>query len=399
MISFDLLRALGSVELVQFLLLLILMDVPRYVISATVLVLIPPVSARRVSTLSISGLVACHNEEFNIEACIVSMRANGITEIVVVNDGSTDRTHEVAAGLDVILIDLPERIGKPLAMNVGLEHCTGDLVLVADADTTFDVGSVAEAVGHFNDPDVAAVGFDLGIANLTETLTTRFQAIEYAIALTAGRRLSDAFSTMANISGAAGLFWRATLQDIGGWDCEVAEDAALAMKLRATGHQLRHAPLAQAWTRAPETVIDLLMQRLRWDASIITIYWRKFRSFLNPFSPHCTLSNLFTSLDVLVFGALMPLILPIYLVWLWGRIEIVSVILLGAVLIALLVLNFVVVLLLGVPVRLLPYLPFYVLVQTFVLRPLRVIALVGELTFTLTHFDDYIPADQRWRLT
>jgi biofilm PGA synthesis N-glycosyltransferase PgaC len=404
-ISLDLLLALGSVEFVQFLWLTLLMDVPRYLLAAIVLAIIPPSRAGRRRgrpvrplPLSVCGIISCHNEEHSIAACVASMRANGIDEIVVVNDGSTDRTHEVAEGLGVTLIDLPERIGKPNALNVGLPSCNADLVLVSDADCTFPLGSLARIISYF-EPGVGGVGFRLHVANETLSLITRYQAIEYEIIFTAGRRLADAFSILPNISGAAGIFRRDALVSIGGWDCEVAEDVALALKLRIAGWQLRYAPDAIAATAVPVTIIDLLLQRLRWDASIATMFWFKHRALLNPFSARFTASNLATSLDVLIFGAMMPLILPFYLFWLWSRIEENSLILLGAVMIALAVLDVIILLLVRAPSRLLPYVPFYLVVETLIMRPLRAIALIAESTFSITRYDPYLPKSQRGRLT
>ena len=160
MISLDLLLAFGSGEIVDFLWLMFLMDVPRYLIAALVLAILPHEN-RMVASLDglsgagdhcfgvgtkVSGIVSCHNEEHSISACVASMRANGIEQIVVINDGSTDRTHEVARELGVIVIDLADRVGKPDAINVGLPSCDTDLVLVADADTTFPPGSLARII-------------------------------------------------------------------------------------------------------------------------------------------------------------------------------------------------------------------------------------------------------------
>jgi biofilm PGA synthesis N-glycosyltransferase PgaC len=391
--------ALGAAEWLQLLGLVVLLDVPRYLLAALVLAFLPPGRIGSGTMLTVSGIVACHNEAHSVRACVESMRTNGVNEIVIVNDGSSDRTHEIAAGLGVILIELPERVGKALAVNAGLVRCTNELVLVADADTTFEAGSVAAATAHF-ESGVGGVGFELGVRNANVSLVTSFQAIEYAIAFTAGRRIADALGILPNVSGAAGLFRRTALEQVGGFDCEVAEDASLAMKLRAAGWELGYTPTARAWTSVPETMTDLLLQRLRWDASIITIWWRKFGYFLNPFSSRFAVRNWLTSLDVLLFGALLPMILPIYLFYLWNKIDGYSLlVLLGTMMVALALFELVIVLLLEVPLRLLLFLPLYVVLQTLVMRPTRIIALIGELAFNISHRDEYVPQSERWRLT
>jgi cellulose synthase/poly-beta-1,6-N-acetylglucosamine synthase-like glycosyltransferase len=386
-IALDLLRALGPNELVLFLWFLIVLDVPRYLIAALVLRLVPPRAVVASNPHRVTGMVSCHNEERALPSCVASMRANGIERVVVVNDGSTDRTHAVAEGLGVIVIDLPERVGKPNALNVALPCCEGELVLVADADTVFDAGSVAQAAARMR-PDVGGMNFTLVPVNEGESLTTAFQGIEYAIA-SANREFGAAFGILNNVSGAAGLFRRDALLQVGGWDCEVAEDAALSMKLRDAGWQLDCARDAVARTVVPSTVVGLMLQRFRWDASIVTIWWRKWPPWRAGLA----------SFDVLLFGMVMPLALPFYVLWLWSRIGAETLVILGAVWIAMAVLDLTVIVLSGVPLRLLPYVPLYLVMQTLVMRPVRIVALLAELAFSITHFDPYIPKSQRSRLT
>jgi poly-beta-1,6-N-acetyl-D-glucosamine synthase len=132
--------------------------------------------------------------------------------------------------------------------------------------------------------------------------------------------MADALGILPNVSGAAGAFRRTALEQVGGQDIEVAEDAALFMKLRDAGWQLRFAPDAIARTIAPETMVALLLQRLRWDSSIITIWWRKYARNLNPFEQHFSFANIWTNLDVLWFSAVLPLVLPVYVLWLYNSV-------------------------------------------------------------------------------
>jgi poly-beta-1,6-N-acetyl-D-glucosamine synthase len=400
MIFVDLIRAMGQNELIAFFWLSILLDVPRYFISALVLVAIRPGGVGMASfDRTVSAVISCYNEEHSIQACVESLRANGVAQIIVVNDGSTDGTHDAAIAAGATVIDLPERIGKALAIDVALPQCTGEAVLIADADTVFAPGSVAIALSYL-EPGVGAVCFNLGVSNAPMSLTTRYQAIEYFIIFTVGKSMADVFDILPNVSGAAGLYRRAALSEVGGLDCEVAEDAAISMKLRVNGWKLRYSYDAHAATAVPETPSELFLQRLRWDASIVTIWWRKFGFLLNPYSQRFTPRNLFTSLDVLVFSMLLPLIWPVYLAWLWLLIGAEDVLVLfGAVLTVLFVVEIAILLLLQVPIRYLPYVPYYLMAQTFVMRPFRVLALLAELIFSVTHYDDYVPKSQRWRLT
>jgi poly-beta-1,6-N-acetyl-D-glucosamine synthase len=397
---YDLLTALDPYSLMLFFWFTLLFDLPRYVMSAVAMACVPWQSPplKRFST---SAIVAGHNEAKTIRQCVRSLE---VDEIIVVDDGSTDdmwlevqRLKE--EGVIANAVHLPSRQSKPAAVNAGLALCSGEIVLIIDADTVLAPGAVAAALGYFSDPKVGGVNFNLEVGNERASLTTRFQAIEYFLAVSAGKRMADALGILPNVSGAAGAFRRAALEQVGGQDIEVAEDAALAMKLRDAGWQLRFAPDAIARTTVPETMVSLLLQRLRWDSSIITIWWRKHARNLNPFGLNFRPANVFTSLDVLWFSAVLPLVLPVYVLWLYNSVGEVSIAFLLTVFLGLCALDIILCVITCVPLRFLPYLPFYVVVQNLVMKPMRMVALVLELTLQISRRDNYIPAHQRWKLS
>jgi poly-beta-1,6-N-acetyl-D-glucosamine synthase len=398
-VGFDLFLALGPGELYLLFWLAIVMDFPRYFLSVFAVAIAPGRYPRGATSFTVSAVIACHNEAHSIVACVAALRAAGIEQIVVVDDGSTDDTLPVISQLGVIALRNQERQGKPTSVNLALLHCTGDLVLISDADTTLEPDAIELVKPYFRDPLVAGVGLNLKIRNAAASLTTRLQAIEYAVAFTGARLFADAFGILPNVSGAGGVFRRSALTDVGGEDVEVAEDAALAMKLRQAGFKLRYAGNAAAWTNVPEEPAELALQRLRWDASIVTIWWRKFGWMVNPFARDLRAGNLVTVLDVLVFSVVMQLVFPVYLWWMWVNIGPAAFTILAAVMIGLAIADVAIVLLVGLPAWLLVYVPLYIVVQTAIMRPLRVFALAAELAFSITHYDDYIPESQRWRLT
>jgi poly-beta-1,6-N-acetyl-D-glucosamine synthase len=133
---------------------------------------------------------------------------------------------------------LEHRGGKSAAINLGLSACTGDIVVISDVDTTFDRSAFAELLGYFADPRVGAVSGSLGVRNASASLITRHQAIEYAIGIALGRIVQDSLGILSIVSGAFGAFRRAALEQVGGQDVEVGEDADLTMKLRRAGWRI-----------------------------------------------------------------------------------------------------------------------------------------------------------------
>lgn len=88
---------------------------------------------------TISAIICAYNEEKTIENVISSVsQAQIITEIVVVNDGSDDKTKEIIESLKnkipLKAIHLPENKGKGYAMATGIENSTGEIIVFIDAD-------------------------------------------------------------------------------------------------------------------------------------------------------------------------------------------------------------------------------------------------------------------------
>ncbi|MGH8976813.1 MAG: glycosyltransferase [Acidimicrobiia bacterium] len=109
----------------------------------------------------VSVIVAAHNEEpiigHKVENLHGSEYPQALVEVVVVSDGSDDRTVERArsAGADVV-IDLP-RLGKLRALNEGVARSAGEVLVFTDADSMLAPATLHELVSNFADPRVGAV--------------------------------------------------------------------------------------------------------------------------------------------------------------------------------------------------------------------------------------------------
>lgn len=85
--------------------------------------------------MKVSAIVAAYNEEGTIAGVLTALTSNRrIDEIIVVSDGSTDRTVEIARSFDVTTVALRENRGKGLAMRFGVEHATSDVLFFVDGD-------------------------------------------------------------------------------------------------------------------------------------------------------------------------------------------------------------------------------------------------------------------------
>ncbi len=119
---------------------------------------------KQYQTPTISVIIACLNEEKRLETRIRNLQACDYParqlEILIVSDGSTDRTVEIARSYEtsgVRVLHYKERRGKPAALNLGVAQATGDLILFADARQSFEPQVMRELAANFADPTVGVV--------------------------------------------------------------------------------------------------------------------------------------------------------------------------------------------------------------------------------------------------
>jgi cellulose synthase/poly-beta-1,6-N-acetylglucosamine synthase-like glycosyltransferase len=269
----------------------------------------------------ISILFPGHNEGSALRRAVVALgeQTRRNLQIVVVDDGSTDNMAEIgrqlkAEGLIDVFVSTGLRGGKSAATNLGLSFCTGELVVVGDVDTSFDRCAIERILEPFCDPMVGCVSGNIGVRNYHGSIIAKFQAIEYLITISLGRRLSDLLGMLMISSGAFSAFRRDALIAVGGWDVGPGEDANMTLKLRCAGWKVRFAPEAWALTDVPQTASALFKQRRRWNASFVRVRLDRFRAILNPFHHNFSLLTAVGTIDLILFQAILPAMFLLYIV-------------------------------------------------------------------------------------
>ena len=129
-----------------------------------------PVQARRLDK-TVTVLLAVHNGERWLAGKLRSLLAldypRGLVQILVISDGSTDRTDEIARqfsdqGVDLIRVP---GAGKAAALNAGLERASGEILFFTDVRQLLAPESLRHLVAAFADPDVGVVSGELVIAD------------------------------------------------------------------------------------------------------------------------------------------------------------------------------------------------------------------------------------------
>jgi cellulose synthase/poly-beta-1,6-N-acetylglucosamine synthase-like glycosyltransferase len=225
--------------------------------------------------VTISFLIPAYNEEQIIGKCIESIdraaaRYNGRTEIVIVNDGSTDNTEKIildslrkliyARGKNFTITNS----GKGFALDYGLKRTSGDIVFRMDADSLIDKEAITPLVEHFEDPSVGSVSgfvFPLKAPNVF----SKAQNILYASYLYV-KRTQEVFDSIIVQPGPSTAFRKDALLKIGGWTHnQFGEDGEISSRMARFGYKSEFEQRSIVYTDLPQTLRGFLIQRSRWS--------------------------------------------------------------------------------------------------------------------------------------
>lgn len=111
----------------------------------------------------VSAVMPCLNEELTLRVCILKAQqcfaALGIEgEVIVADNGSTDRSAEIARSLGARVVNQPVK-GYGAALTAGIEAARGEIVIMADADDSYDWGGLGPFIEKIHE------GYDLVVGN------------------------------------------------------------------------------------------------------------------------------------------------------------------------------------------------------------------------------------------
>jgi biofilm PGA synthesis N-glycosyltransferase PgaC len=228
----------------------------------------------------ISILVAAYNEAASIQSTIASIAAQkypGPFEVLVINDGSTDRTAQALQALHhpwLKVIHLAQNAGKSNALNVGLAQARYDLTLTVDGDSYLYKDALHNLVGRYlsDPPQTRAVAGAVLVRNSRENLVTAAQEWDYFHGIAAIKRLQSLYQGTLVAQGAFSVYDTRAIRELGGWPDTVGEDIVLTWNLLARGHRVGFAENACVFTNAPPTWTQFIRQRQRWSRGLIEAF-------------------------------------------------------------------------------------------------------------------------------
>lgn len=281
----------------------------------------------------ISIIAPAFNEEATIVASVKSLLQLRYPnyEVIVVNDGSKDRTIQVLINEfklkrvkryvplildhkpikaiykstiypDLVVVD-KENGRKADALNAGINVCRNDLFCAIDADCVLEPEVLQNMLKTFiEDETTIAVGGIVRVANdcviegneikeirFPKNFLPRIQVVEYLRAFLFGRVGWDYLDSLLIISGAFGIFDRNAVLKVGGYLHDtVGEDMELVVRLHKyhrenkIPYRVRFLPEPVCWTEVPEDYKVLSRQRNRWQRGLADTLYRHKEMLFNP---------------------------------------------------------------------------------------------------------------------
>jgi cellulose synthase/poly-beta-1,6-N-acetylglucosamine synthase-like glycosyltransferase len=262
----------------------------------------------------ISVIVPAYNEEQVVESTIRSLLDSNYPrfEIIVVDDGSTDRTSDLVrerfATNALVQLFTVANAGKSAALNFGLRHAKGEIIVALDADTQFPPETIRALARRFVDRSIGAVAGNAKVGNRIN-IVTRWQALEYITSQNMDRRAFASLNCITVVPGAVGAWRRELIERCGGFSHDtLAEDQDLTLQIRKLGYKIGYEESAIAWTEAPDRLGTLAKQRFRWAYGTLQCLWKHRNALFR--GRYGTLGWIGMP-NVWIFQVLFPLISPI----------------------------------------------------------------------------------------
>jgi len=189
--------------------------------------------------MRVSIIVPVYNSAVELRECLSALTSAGPdSEIIVVDDASTDESAAVAAAMGATVHRLPRNSGPSAARNQGARHARGDILFFVDADLVVMPGAVARVLALFDaDPGLSAVFGSYDSRPRVKGIVSEYRNLLHHYVHQKGNAEASTFW------GACGAIRRRVFDELGGFDEKhfprCIEDIELGYRLRRAGHRIR----------------------------------------------------------------------------------------------------------------------------------------------------------------
>lgn len=212
-------------------------------------------------------LIPVYNEERDIRVRLDNILESDYPknklEIIVIDSGSIDKTRSIIESQfknKVILITELQRQGKAHAINLGLQRCNGEIIILTDGTTRYDKTTIIQLVAPFKDIRVGAVSAKYHVPNRQES---HISESEYKFWLQKDkiRILESATHSTSWLSGEACAFRNGIISKVD--EDTLADDSNIALQIISKGYRVIVNQEAYFVERSPTRLFDYMMIKSR----------------------------------------------------------------------------------------------------------------------------------------
>jgi glycosyltransferase involved in cell wall biosynthesis len=215
------------------------------------------------SNPTITGCTPCFNGAATLERALRAVQAQNVDELLLVDDGSTDGSVEIAKGLGARVITLEKNLGRGAARARAMEEAKGEFVLFCDARIEIDTNFTERALRWFDSPKTAAAFGPIG-QTLTGGTSERWRERHL---LKTGFRTE--FTRHALLGTGAVLMRRSAVLEVGNFNSHLreGEDGELGMRLLDHGFEVVQDPDLHSTALGRDSIMRVLERYRRWNGS------------------------------------------------------------------------------------------------------------------------------------
>jgi cellulose synthase/poly-beta-1,6-N-acetylglucosamine synthase-like glycosyltransferase len=224
---------------------------------------------------SVSVIIPSHNEERYIQECIESVIAadfKGKKEIIVVDDGSKDKTAEIASKyLDNIKLIRKKHSGKSDSINKAISVSKGELIAIVDGDSFIQKDALQKISAEVERKNVVAASCIVKVKNRKKHILMWVHIEQIYNSLM--RYIFSKINANIVTPGPLGIYRRKELLEVGGFSKKgFSEDIDVTIRLIRKGYKIGFAKNAVSETNMPYKAKEFLRQRTRFVRGIIDIF-------------------------------------------------------------------------------------------------------------------------------